>query len=83
MVSQCENVFPLDCELEEIKPVLNSTKEETKWNLAVDLDKLSTTSVFYTKEHPQLVNAIEEKITMQDVLSGKYTLDELVGTAYG
>ena len=78
MVSQCENVFPLDCKLEEIKPVLNGTKEETKWNLAVDLDKLSTTSIFYTKEHPQLVNAIEEKITMQDVLSGKYTLDELV-----
>lgn len=77
-VSQCENVFPLDCELEEIKPAFTSAKEETKWNLTLDLDKVEEKQISYTREHAQLVNAIEEKITMQDVLDGKYTLDELV-----
>lgn len=77
-VSQCENVFPLDCELEEIKPSLTSAKEETQWNLTLDLDKVSETKIFYTREHAQLVNAVDEKITMQDVLDDKYTLDELV-----
>ena len=77
-VSQCENVVPLDCELEEIKPALTLAKEETKWNLTLDLEKVSETKIFYTREHAQLVNAIAEKITMQDVLDGKYTLDELV-----
>lgn len=77
-VSQCENVFPLDCELEEIKPSLTSAKEETRWNLTLDLDKVSETKIFYTREHAQLVNAVDEKITMQDVLDDKYTLDELV-----
>ncbi len=77
-VSQCENVVPLDCELEEIKPALTLAKEETKWNLTLDLEKVSETKIFYTREHTQLVNAIAEKITMQDVLDGKYTLDELV-----
>ena len=51
-VSQCENVVPLDCELEEIKPALTLAKEETK---------VSETKIFHTREHAQLVNAIAEK----------------------
>ena len=65
-VSQCENVVPLDCELEEIKPALAFAKEETKWNLTLDLEKVSETKIFYTREYAQLVNAIAEKITMQE-----------------
>ncbi len=76
-ISQCENVFPLDCGLEEIKPALTSATEEAKWNLTLDLDKATENQISYTREHAQLVNAIEAKITMQDVLDGKYTLDEL------
>ncbi len=60
-VSQCENVVPLDCGLEEIKPALTLAKEETKWNLPLDLEKVSETKFFYTREHAQLVNAIAEK----------------------
>lgn len=68
-VSQCENVVPSDCELEEIKPALTLAKEETKWNLPLDLEKVSETKIFYTREHAQLVNAIAEKITMQETTS--------------
>lgn len=68
-VSQCENVVPLDCGLEEIKPALTLAKEETKWNLPLDLEKVSETKIFYTREHAQLVNAIAEKITMQETTS--------------
>lgn len=68
-VSQCENVVPLDCELEEIKPALTLAKEETKWNLPLNLEKVSETKIFYTREHAQLVNAIAEKITMQETTS--------------
>ncbi len=82
------NRLALDCELEEISakgvtPYSYESEEEEKAaavQLAIVAAEIETKTVVYEEENPQIAaNASETKITMDDVMAGKATLDELVG----
>ena len=82
------NRLPLDCELEEL-----SAKGVTTYSYAAEEEEkaaavviniaaadIETRTVEYTEENPQIAaNVSETKITMDDVMAGKATLDDLVG----
>ena len=82
------NRLALDCELEEISakgvtPYSYESEEAEKAaavQLAIVAAEIETKTVVYEEENPQIAaNASETKITMDDVMAGKATLDELVG----
>lgn len=82
------NRLSLDCELEElsakgVSPYSYETEEEEKAaavQIAIAAADIETKTVVYEEENPQIAaNTSEEKITMDDVMAGKATLDDLVG----
>lgn len=80
-----KNLFALDVELEEIRP--NAGKLAAKKQafvgadvkrVVVDTAAIPTQTVVYQGEREEYHTDKTEKITMQDVLSGKATVEELV-----
>lgn len=83
-----KNVLPLDVEMEEmtnkgVQPYSYASEEAEKAaavKLAVKAADIPCRKAEYTVENPEIpAKNTEEKITMDDVLSGKASLDELVG----
>ncbi len=82
------NCLPPDCELEELSaegkaPYSYESEEAEKaaaLQISISAAEMETKTVKYTGENPQIAtNSSNVKITMDDVMAGKATLDELVG----
>ncbi len=78
-VLECKNVFPLDRELNEIKPdnrkFININGIET---ISLDSAAFMAEKIAYAGERLELINSVDEKITIEDVRAGKRTVEELV-----
>lgn len=80
-----KNLFALDVELEEIRPdagKLAAKKQASAGTdvkrVVVDTAAIPTQTVVYQGEREEYHTDKTEKITMQDILSGKATVEELV-----
>ena len=80
-----KNLFALDVELEEIRPdagKLAAKKQASAGadvkRVVVDTAAIPTQTVVYQGEREEYHTDKTEKITMQDILSGKATVEELV-----
>ncbi len=76
---KCRNLFMLDCELKELKPVIVKTKEEsTALHLEYDSTAYTTNTINYQYERPVIPNNRQEKLTIHDLKSKSCTVEELV-----
>lgn len=75
-----KNLFALDVELAEIKPSARPAVEipADAARIAIDPADIPTQSAVYQGERKEYTTDKTETITMQDVLSGKATVEELV-----
>ena len=80
-----KNVFPLDTALEEIKPnpQMISEKKQVKGNSemaysSIDVSTIVTKKMTYQEERKEYQTSKTDKITMQDILDGNNTVEELV-----
>ncbi len=93
VAEQDRNLFPADparkTPLEERKGRQGGANAEGLENAAlksagnvsvIELSKdvLATKTTVYVCEHPELTAAVAEKVTLQDVKAGKYTVEDLV-----
>ena len=78
-IPECKNVFPLDRVLNEIKPdnkkFININGIDT---ISLDSAAFMAEKVAYAGERLELINSVDEKITIEDVKAGKRTVEELV-----
>ena len=80
-----KNLFALDVELEEIRPDAGKLAAKKQTGIGADVKRvvvdaavIPTQTVAYQGEREEYHTDKTEKITMQDVLSGKATVEELV-----
>lgn len=80
-----KNLFALDVELEEIRPDAGKLAAKKQASVGADVKRvvvdtaaIPTQTVVYQGEREEYHTDKTEKITMQDVLSGKATVEELV-----
>ena len=80
-----KNLFALDVELEEIRPDAGKLAAKKQASVGADVKRvvvdtaaIPTQTVLYQGEREEYHTDKTEKITMQDVLSGKATVEELV-----
>lgn len=80
-----KNLFPLDIALEEIKPDLEKVSAMKQTNIpgdvrrsAIDASSIETERMTYQEKREEYRTNKTEKITMQDILDGKSTVEELV-----
>ena len=80
-----KNLFALDVELEEIRPDAGKLAAKKQASVGADVKRvivdtaaIPTQTVVYQGEREEYHTDKTEKITMQDILSGKATVEELV-----
>ena len=80
-----KNLFALDVELEEIRPDAGKLAAKKQASVGADVKRvvvdtaaIPTQTVLYQGEREEYHTDKTEKITMQDILSGKATVEELV-----
>lgn len=81
-----KNLFPLDREIELLSNAgvtpYGYPEEADEKNAApvftLDSEKIETVTASYTEEHEEFTTDKTEKITMEDVLAGKATLQEMI-----
>ena len=80
-----KNLFALDVELEEIRPDAGKLAAKKQTGIGADVKRvvvdtaaIPTQTVVYQGEREEYHTDKTEKITMQDILSGKATVEELV-----
>lgn len=78
VVEKCNNILSIDCDMPHIKPEGVSVEEATQYNLVIDDTKIQTKVNSYQQERKEITNNVTEKITIEDVIAKKYTLDEMV-----
>jgi len=77
ITEKCTNILKLDCDLAEIKPEICTPKADTKFNLTIDTSKLECKLNKYQSERPEFKTDKKEKLTIEDVLNKKCTLEDL------
>lgn len=82
ITEKCRNVLPLDCEMEEISaPESNGIQPNdfgTEWTLVVDDSYLRCRKNVYQDIRKELTTDVKDKITLDDVLCGRYPLEAMV-----
>jgi beta-glucosidase-like glycosyl hydrolase len=78
VVEKCNNILSIDCDMAQIKPEGVSIEEATQYKLIIDDTKIQTKVNSYQQERKEITNNVTEKITIEDVIAKKYTLDEMV-----
>ena len=78
IVEKCNNILSIDCDMPQIKPEGVSIEEDTQYKLVIDDTKIQTKVNSYQQERKEITNNVTEKITIEDVIAKKYTLDEMV-----
>ena len=75
----CKNLFPLDCELEEIQAEDEASFYEAELKkITVDPSVIELRKNSYQQGRPELTSNTDKVLTMQDVVDGKATVEELV-----
>ncbi len=78
ITEKCTRLFALDCRLKEITPKKPKIKINAKWNIDIDVSKLSAKENVYQSERKTMTTDKKEVLTLSDVKNGKCTLEELV-----
>ncbi len=75
----CKNLFPLDCELQEIQAEDEASFYEAELKkITVDPSVIELRKNSYQQGRPELTSNTDKVLTMQDVVDGKATVEELV-----
>jgi len=78
ITEECENCFPLDCELEELRADYEISASDAKIKLTVDTSKIPVNKVVYQENRPEMKCSKTQQLTLDDVKAGNCTLDELI-----
>lgn len=78
ITEECENSFPLDCDLEELRADFDVKPENAKFTLTIDTAKIPVKYNEYQAGRPEMKCSKSETLTLDDVKAGKCTLDELI-----
>lgn len=78
ITEKCKNVFALDRELTRIKPAKNTRLTSDIDRVIVQASDISTRVVEYQATRQELINDCNQKIVIDDVISGKNTVEQLV-----
>lgn len=78
VTEKCRKVFPLDCKLKEIKWGKKRSFEKGAFELNIDVSKIKTVIHEYSGNPEEMKTEKSQLLTLEDVHSGKCTLDELI-----
>ncbi|MBQ1639782.1 MAG: glycoside hydrolase family 3 C-terminal domain-containing protein [Lachnospiraceae bacterium] len=74
----CKPVLPLDCAMEEIAPKNVRSTEATDITIVVDTTCMETKTNTYSGERQTMTTSCTEKLTMEDVVKGRCSVEDLV-----
>lgn len=73
----CTPIQPLDCQMEDIRAAIPNSREETPWELTMDLTLIPRREHRYPDTREEYASRQNESLTMEDVLTGRCSVEEL------
>lgn len=77
VTEKCKNILPLDCEMKEISADVKASAPANA-TLKINLTKIPCVEHNYQNGRPEMKTSKSEKVTLQDVIDGKATVEDMV-----